>query len=561
MSNVQIPNLPVAIALNGTEALEAVQSGTSVQTTVAGIAQYSYAYYPGFYISQLPAASSANSTDILPVLQGSTGPGTGTTRKITPGQLSVTATGSTTSRTFANRFADMINVKDFGAVGDGVADDTAAIQAAINAGSFRTVYFPIGVYRTTTEITQGASPNNVRLVGAGEFNTTIKRDTDGHVFNLTNVGFWVLEQLSIQHNTGLTSGVGIYFGGTSSSNQMTNCLIVNNPGGGASFVGASFFLAQSENKISNCLFLDNGRNGVGAQLRMEFTNDFLIANCDFGRQGTMTGYPAHGVYMLGASNGLYTDCEHWENTRAFETAGACNYNRITGNRWEESQQENVVLGGTGAYWQITDNVQYSAGKAAIDTYAGFVLADTVSNGTLQNLTSFSFDPALYRQTYGLTVAAGVTGWKIGGQKQAHYQLAPFLSLAAAGANVWTDAMIIGISADNVAAAGTSYITQFGARAGSSLGLTHVPRAGVIVEAGWFSLAAPGAGQSYNYTMYVNGVWSSPVSAFFSSGAGSFGGTSIVNVLVSANSTITNEIITSATAAVTSHRGYVLIVPT
>lgn len=46
------------------------------------------------------------------------------------------------------------DVKAFGAVGDGVADDTAAIQAAINALSANggTIFFPNGYYKCTTEI-------------------------------------------------------------------------------------------------------------------------------------------------------------------------------------------------------------------------------------------------------------------------------------------------------------------------------------------------------------------------------------------------------------------------
>lgn len=63
---------------------------------------------------------------------------------------SVTATGSTTARTLANRFADVVNVKDFGAVGDGVADDTAAIQAALNQAENGSLFFPIGTYRITS---------------------------------------------------------------------------------------------------------------------------------------------------------------------------------------------------------------------------------------------------------------------------------------------------------------------------------------------------------------------------------------------------------------------------
>jgi hypothetical protein len=67
----------------------------------------------------------------------------------------VQATGSTTARSLANRFADVVNVKDFGAVGDGVADDTTAIQAAITAATpNKTIYFPgTGKYKITSTIT------------------------------------------------------------------------------------------------------------------------------------------------------------------------------------------------------------------------------------------------------------------------------------------------------------------------------------------------------------------------------------------------------------------------
>lgn len=46
------------------------------------------------------------------------------------------------------------NVRDFGAVGDGVADDTAAIQAAIDSvNKLGTVFFPKGTYKITDTLT------------------------------------------------------------------------------------------------------------------------------------------------------------------------------------------------------------------------------------------------------------------------------------------------------------------------------------------------------------------------------------------------------------------------
>jgi len=49
-----------------------------------------------------------------------------------------------------------VNVKDYGAVGDGVTDDTAAIQSAIDSGA-RMVLFPSGIYSVSSTLTLSSS--------------------------------------------------------------------------------------------------------------------------------------------------------------------------------------------------------------------------------------------------------------------------------------------------------------------------------------------------------------------------------------------------------------------
>jgi hypothetical protein len=68
-------------------------------------------------------------------------------------QLMFKQTGtSAVSRTARSKVADFVSVMDFGATGDGVTNDTAAVTAAVTyAGSFVNVYFPCpGTYQTTT---------------------------------------------------------------------------------------------------------------------------------------------------------------------------------------------------------------------------------------------------------------------------------------------------------------------------------------------------------------------------------------------------------------------------
>lgn len=67
----------------------------------------------------------------------------------------------------------MLNVKDFGAVGDGVADDTAAIQSALTASASRqNVCFPFGRYLTSRSLDcRGLS--NVEIFGESQDCATV----------------------------------------------------------------------------------------------------------------------------------------------------------------------------------------------------------------------------------------------------------------------------------------------------------------------------------------------------------------------------------------------------
>lgn len=84
-------------------------------------------------------------------------------------------------RTVQAKERDRISVKDFGAVGDGVADDTAAMQAAINAASFKSnrVHAPAGVYAVSKLYFQYDATNNPGFNPANRAQGRILFEGDG----------------------------------------------------------------------------------------------------------------------------------------------------------------------------------------------------------------------------------------------------------------------------------------------------------------------------------------------------------------------------------------------
>ena len=122
------------------------------------------------------------------------------------------------NRTVASRLRDFVSVKDFGAVGDGVTDDTVAIQAAVNAAMAvgLRVKFPAGDYKITDTISL-LNANWVKAFGFyGENGNSTRIYFHNAVpfknlfFVDTNVNYLEVSDLEFIDNTARTSR-GFYF--------------------------------------------------------------------------------------------------------------------------------------------------------------------------------------------------------------------------------------------------------------------------------------------------------------------------------------------------------------
>ena len=83
--------------------------------------------------------------------------------RVTSEHLFTQAGFGSVTRSAQDKMREIVSVKDFGAKGDGVTDDTAAIAAALQYG--KSVYFPAGVYLVTSTI--NTDDLTVSVYGAG----------------------------------------------------------------------------------------------------------------------------------------------------------------------------------------------------------------------------------------------------------------------------------------------------------------------------------------------------------------------------------------------------------
>ncbi|MET8765461.1 glycosyl hydrolase family 28-related protein [Streptomyces sp. NPDC004658] len=123
-----------------------------------------------------------------------------------PSRVWVQARNVTAGGGPSEKSLDWLNVvRDFGAKGDGVTDDTAAIQAAVNAAAVAggTLYIPAGRYILTAALTWASGVN---AIGAGP-RASILQSTDQNkdCITATDVGGITLERLQL-------SGPGRGFG-------------------------------------------------------------------------------------------------------------------------------------------------------------------------------------------------------------------------------------------------------------------------------------------------------------------------------------------------------------
>lgn len=188
------------------------------------------------------------------------------------------ATGSV-GRTVNSRLSDRISVKDFGAVGDGVANDTVALQNAINAGQARGA--EVLIERGTYLHTGLTISSSVSLKGEGADLTVLLMNnaTNNHI-TVDTVLMVQISGIQFRQNVVASAGAAIFLdssaGGTANQHSLIeNCRFSEN-----------FHCIQTKSaylwKVDRCTF--NLFKNTGIWVQNDYNadaGDSVITRCEF----------------------------------------------------------------------------------------------------------------------------------------------------------------------------------------------------------------------------------------------------------------------------------------
>ena len=193
-----------------------------------------------------------------------------------------------------------VNVKEFGAIGDGVNDDTAEIQAAIDACDTNgggIVFFPTGTYLISSTI---SIPIEITLRGEGRIGTLINTASSIVMFEFDEsltLASLAFEDLTFSgHRTNTTANIHI----SGASNVAFNRCDFRSAANGI-LVEDSFYLS-----FNDCHFTDHDLFAVKfAEDAVSPVNGWSFRNCDFSTLGTTQD--CH-ILLEGAGYGSIESC-------------------------------------------------------------------------------------------------------------------------------------------------------------------------------------------------------------------------------------------------------------
>jgi hypothetical protein len=468
--------------------------------------------------------------------------------------INVVATGSTTARTLAARFADVTNVLDWGASPSASASaNTTAITAAINsiAASGGIVFFPAGSYLCNPISISNAF--NVSLVGEDRQATTLLLATTGNLLTFSNAQNCFVSQMTFQISgtaQAIANTYGLVFNSGGGNCQVDSCWFVAFANDGLSF-SATSGNQMSGNQVTNCIFVGNGGN----QLSFVYSGDFRILNNQF---GSLSGVAAAaiGCYLNNSSAGLYTGNYHWSNVIGF-SAVSCNYNTYSLNRFEINNHQGAYFN-TGVKNQFTNNKIYSNSLTGNGLYDNVYFIDW-AQGIVNSNHVFRWDST--NSKWGMYFDSGCNDIQLKNNKVGADSFGasygPYNVVAANDSNVYGDFEVLSCTTTTVSAGVNIWLGPVGQNYSYGAASFQIGKQCEILRL-WIGVdTAPGAGKTFTYTIYVNGVATAMTGTI--SGASSYNAI-IYNttpaVLAPINSTVSIYLTTDAGAATANHRYYI-----